>query len=247
MTSAIDQAAAALRNAKCAVAVTGAGISAESGIPTFRGEGGIWEKYSPDEFASIDAYLRDPNKVWQFWRELADLVKGCRPNAGHVALADLERMGVLRGVITQNVDNLHQAAGSTRVIEYHGNARRLVCLACHKRQDIDTNNMGESAPHCPICTGLMKPEVVMFGEDIPRHAMFEAHALAEKCDVMIVVGTSAQVYPAAQLPFTAKSNGAFIIESNTERTEFTEAVTDAFLQGPAGETLPQLLRALAQR
>jgi len=247
MTSVIVQAAAALRNAKCAVAVTGAGISAESGIPTFRGEGGIWEKYSPDEFASIAAYLRDPNKVWQFWRELAGLVKGCRPNAGHVALADLERMGVLRGVITQNVDNLHQAAGSTRVIEYHGNARRLVCLGCHKRKNIDTNNMGDRAPRCPICADLMKPDVVMFGEDIPRHAMFEAHALAEKCDVMIVVGTSAQVYPAAELPFIAKSNGAFIIESNTERTEFSEVVTDAYLEGPAGETLPQLLRALAQR
>lgn len=241
---AIAAAADALRRAKFAIAVTGAGISAESGIPTFRGEGGIWKKYSPDEFASIDAYTRDPNKVWKFWRELAELVKGCRPNPGHVALAELERFGILRAVITQNVDNLHQDAGSKRVIEYHGNARRLVCLECRKRISIDTDDMGDFAPRCPICTGLMKPDVVMFGEDIPRHAMFEAHALAEKCDVMIVAGTSAQVYPAAQLPFTAKSIGAIVIESNTERTEFTDTVTKIFLQGPAGETLPQLIHAL---
>ncbi|NUM53554.1 MAG: NAD-dependent deacylase [Candidatus Hydrogenedentes bacterium] len=246
MSEAIALAAAALRNAKFAVAVTGAGVSAESGIPTFRGEGGIWERYPPDEYASIAAYRRDPNKVWRFWRELADLVKGCAPNAGHNALAELERMGLLRAVITQNVDNLHQAAGNTRVIEFHGNARRLVCLECRKRMGIDVNNLGDLAPHCPICTGLMKPDVVMFGEDIPRHAMFEAHALSEKCDAMLVVGTSAQVYPAAQLPFTAKSNGAFIIECNTERTDFTDEITDAFVEGLSGETLPALVRAMAQ-
>lgn len=244
MTDALARAAAALRTAKCAIAVTGAGISAESGIPTFRGAGGIWEKYPPEEYASIDAYLRDPNKVWRFWRELAELVKGCQPNPGHAALAELERRGALRAVITQNVDNLHQAAGSARVVEYHGNARRLVCLDCHKRLAIDTGDMGERAPHCPICTGLMKPDVVMFGEDIPRHAQFEAHALVEKCDAMIVAGTSAQVYPAAQLPFAAKANGAFVIESNIERTEFTDTVTDAFLVGPAGETLPKLVEAM---
>lgn len=245
MTDAIERAAAALRNATCAIAVTGAGISSESGIPTFRGEGGIWAKYPPEEFASIDAYVRNPNKVWSFWRELADLVHGCRPNAGHIALAELERMGILRAVVTQNVDNLHQAAGSGRVIEYHGNARRLVCLECHKRRDMDAQNMGEFAPRCPICMGLMKPEVVMFGEDIPRQARFEAHALVERCDVMLIVGTSAQVYPAAQLPFDAKARGAFIIEANIERTEFTDGVTDAYLQGPAGETLPRLVRAAA--
>ena len=167
--------------------------------------------------------------------------------AGHTALAELERMGILRGVITQNVDNLHQAAGSTRVVEYHGNARRLVCLECHKRLSVDTNSMGDSAPHCPMCAGLMKPEVVMFGEDIPHHALFEAHALAEKCDAMLVVGTSAQVYPAARLPYTAKANGAFVIESNTERTEFTDTVTDVFLEGPAGQTLPLLVHALEER
>lgn len=244
MNGAIAQAAAALRNAKCAIAVTGAGISAESGIPTFRGEGGIWEKYPPEEFASIAAYKRNPNKVWQFWRELAGLVRGCTPNPGHIALAELERIGVLRAVITQNVDNLHQAAGSKRVIEYHGNARRVVCLECRKRMAFDADNMGDTAPHCPICAGLMKPDVVMFGEDIPRHAVFESHALMEKCDAMIVVGTSAQVYPAAQLPYTAKSNRAFIIESNTERTDFTEEITDAFLEGPAGETLTALVRAV---
>lgn len=235
------RAAKAIRGAACAVAVTGAGMSAESGIPTFRGEGGLWEKYPPEVFASIDAYKRDPDSVWKFWRELAELIKDCQPNPGHFALAELEQRGLLAAVITQNVDNLHQEAGSRRVIEYHGNARDLICLSCRARTSMDTNGVGEFAPRCARCGGLMKPGIVMFGEDIPRHALFEAHAWGEKCDVLIVIGTSGQVYPAAQLPYEAKSNGAFIIEVNTVPTEFTSTVTDVFLEGPCGQILPRLL------
>jgi NAD-dependent deacetylase len=244
MSDAIEQAAEALANAKEVVAVTGAGASEESGIPTFRGDHGIWQKYPVEQFGTIDAYLTDPNKVWAFWCELSEMVKDCKPNPGHYALAELETLGRMATIVTQNVDNLHQESGSTSVLEYHGNARKLVCLECRQRRPLDLENAPTLAPKCRACGGLLKPDVVMFGEDIPRYALFEAAARAQKCDVMIVVGTSAQVFPAAELPFIAKERGAFIIESNIERTDFTRLVTDAFLEGPAGEMLPQVVERL---
>jgi NAD-dependent deacetylase len=244
ITEACVEAAAAIVRAKCVVAVTGAGVSAESGIPTFRGADGIWTKYPAEEYATLEAYLSDPHKVWRFWRELAETVRDCVPNPGHQALAALEQGGRLHALITQNVDNLHQAAGSKNVIEYHGNARKLVCLRCRNRRPLDPQHMGHLAPRCHHCEGLMKPAVVMFGEDIPRHAMLEADYWTQQCDVMIVVGTSAQVYPAAALPAMAKSRGALIVEANVEPTEFTWSTTDIFLEGPAGETLPRLAECL---
>lgn len=247
MPDAINQAAEALTRAQHVVAVTGAGVSEESGIPTFRGDHGIWVKYPIEEFGTIDAYLSDANRVWAFWCELSELVADCRPNPAHVALANLEALGRMETIVTQNVDNLHQDAGSKSVIEYHGNARKLVCLECRQRIPLDRNNLTTLAPKCRACGGLLKPDVVMFGETIPSYALFEASARAQKCDVMIVVGTSAQVFPAAELPFTAKERGAFIIECNTEPTDFTRLVTDAFLEGPAGETLPTLVAAVKQR
>jgi len=237
-------AAKAIRGAKCVVALTGAGISAESGIPTFRGSGGIWEKYPPDEYATIDAYRDNPERVWRFWCEIAQMTRDCKPNVGHFTLATMEQSGFLHAIITQNVDNLHQTAGNTRVVEYHGNAHRLSCLKCRARRPLDPAHMSPDVPRCPKCTTLMKPDVVMFGEEIPPHALFEAHTLSERCDVMIVVGTSAQVYPASQLPQTARINGAFIIESNLEPTKLTQDTTHVFLKGPAGTSLPRLLDAL---
>jgi len=242
MSEMIEQAAQALANAKQVVAVTGAGVSEESGIPTFRGDHGIWVKYPIEEYGTIDAYLSNADKVWSFWCELSELVKDCTPNPAHIALAELETLGRMDTVITQNVDNLHQEAGSQSVVEYHGNARKLVCLECRQRSPFDLDNLTTFAPTCRMCNGLLKPDVIMFGENIPSYALFEASARAQKCDVMIVVGTSAQVFPAAELPFTAKDRGAFIIECNTEPTDFTRLVTDAFLEGPAGETLPKLVK-----
>ncbi len=245
MNAVYEEAAAAIRGAKCAVAVTGAGVSEESGIPTFRGTGGIWEKYSPEEYATLEAYLVRPQHVWRFWVELAVILRDCQPNPAHVALAQLEEYGRLEAVITQNVDNLHQTAGSRNVIEYHGNARKLVCLQCHAGAPFSVEQAPTAPPRCTRCRGVMKPDVVMFGELIPKYALYESDALAQKCDVMIVVGTSAQVYPAAGLPFTAKQHGAYIIEANTEPTEFTDTVTDAFLEGPCGTTLPRLVKLVA--
>ena len=238
-------AAAAIKSAASAVAVTGAGISAESGIPTFRGHGGIWEKYPPDEYATIDAYNANPDKVWKFWCDLATTLAGCKPNPAHYALAELERMGRLTAVVTQNVDNLHQDAGSRNVIEYHGNARWLVCPRCRHRDPLDLSQHGDTPPYC-FCGTLMKPDVIMFGEVIPSEAIVQSALLVEKCNVLIVVGTSAQVYPAARLPILAHQNGAFIIEANIVETDFTQTVTNAFLQGPAGETLPKLLDHVKQ-
>jgi NAD-dependent deacetylase len=237
------EAAKALKKASCAVAVTGAGMSAESGIPTFRGAGGIWEKYPPSEYATIEAYNENPDKVWKFWLELAGQLKESKPNPGHYALAELERIGILKAVVTQNVDNLHQDAGSKNVVEYHGNAKWLACPRCRHRDPLDLSQHSDSPPYC-FCGTLMKPDVVMFGEPIPSHALVEAARLAESCDVLLVVGTSAQVYPAASLPMFAKRNGAYIIEANTETTDFTRTITDAFLPGPAGETLPSLAKRI---
>ncbi len=241
MKNPYENAAHALRNARLAVAVTGAGISVESGIPSFRGEGGIWTKYPIEEFASIDAFLANPKKVWGFWYELGDMLRDCKPNPAHYALAELEKMEMCRAVITQNIDNLHQEAGSVHVIEYHGNSHRMVCMDCGRGHPLDLTKPPSGVPRC-VCNGLMKPDVVMFGELIPEYALIESHKLARQCDVMIVVGTSAAVFPAARLPYTAKDDGAFIIEANIEETDFTRSITDAFLEGPAGETLPELVQ-----
>jgi NAD-dependent deacetylase len=235
-----ENAAHAIRNARCVVALTGAGISVESGIPSFRGRDGIWTKYPIEEYAVIDAFLADPEKVWRFWFELGDSLKDCKPNPAHYALAELERMGRCHAVITQNIDNLHEEAGSTRVIEYHGNTRRMVCLDCGTTSALDLTSRGASAPRCP-CGAVMKPDVVMFGEIPPENAVFESDRLARQCDVMLVVGTSATVYPAAEVPYLAKNHGAFIIEANIEETDFTRSITDAFLKGPAAQTLPRLV------
>ncbi|MBN2309134.1 MAG: NAD-dependent deacylase [Candidatus Hydrogenedentes bacterium] len=241
MSDALHRAAEAIRGARCAIALTGAGISVESGIPPFRGKGGLWLKYPPEEYASIDGYLRNPGKVWRFWLELAQTLGGCRPSPAHYALAELESAGRLEAVITQNVDRLHQEAGSNNVIEFHGNFSRLACLDCGATRPTDLEHLDERPPRCHVCSGLMKPGFVMFGEMIPTDALIEADRLAQVCDVVLVVGTSANVFPAASVPITAKRHRAFIIESNIEPTEFTESVTDAFLEGPAGEVLPRLV------
>lgn len=241
----MERAAEALRNAKSGVAVTGAGISVESGIPDFRSPGGIWSRYPPQEYATIEAFCDNPDKVWAMWYELGENLSGASPNAAHCALAQLEHMGHIVAVITQNIDALHQRAGSNTVIEYHGNAGKIVCPACHRRRPMALSHRAHGAPRCE-CGGFMKPDVVLFGEMIPEYALRTADLLARQCDVMLIVGTSAQVYPAAGLPDIAKQNGAFIIECNLEPTSFTSRVTDRFLQGPAGTTLPRLVDALAK-
>jgi NAD-dependent deacetylase len=244
MEEQFEQAATILSESECPIAVTGAGVSVESGIPDFRSPTGIWAKYPIDEYAGIEAYLENPAKVWRFWRNLAKDFAKCSPNPAHYALAALEKHGYLKAIITQNIDALHQAAGSKTVIEYHGTPRELFCLDCGHTLPLDLEAMGDTPPRCPVCNGLMKPNIVMFGELIPAEALRASAEWGEKCDTVIIVGTSAHVYPAADLPFFAKRNGARIIEANTERTAFTETITDVFLRGPAGQTLPKVVEAL---
>ncbi len=242
----IDAAVALLRRARSAVAVTGAGISAESGIPTFRDSGGFWEKYPPEEYATYSAFRRNPKKIWTMWRERSAILRESQPNPGHYALAELETAGWLKGVITQNVDNLHQDAGSQRVVEFHGNARRMRCKGCGHAEPITPEALGNIPPKC-ACGAIMKPDVVMFEEWIPEEALAEADALTARCDAMLIVGTSAQVYPAADLPRVAKNNGASIIEVNIAATEFTDTLTDVYLEGASGEVLPFIAARLQGR
>lgn len=235
--------AALLRRHRKAVALTGAGVSVESGIPDFRSEGGLWSRFDPMEYAHIQAFRANPAKVWAMLLEMETLITRARPNPAHLALAELEARGLLLGVITQNVDNLHQAAGSRRVVEYHGNAGRLRCDLCqapHPRESLD---FGRLPLYCH-CGGLIRPDVVFFGEAIPAAAMAAAEELAKACDLLLVIGTSGEVAPASYIPYTAKESGAVIVENNLEPTRLTYSLTDHFLPGPAGRLWPQVIKAM---
>lgn len=227
------------------VAFTGAGISVDSGIPAFRGGQGLWDRYDPMEYAHISAFMRNPQKVWNMLREMSRFIFDAKPNRAHLALSEMEKRGYLKAVITQNVDGLHQEAGNTNVIEYHGNHRWLVCLSCFDRVPL-TRDMLEIFPHpdCRVCGRPLKPDVVFFGEPIPVQEMARAEREAERCKVMLIVGTSGVVYPAAEIPYRSKSKGALIVEINLSETAFTSSITDFFFKGNASEILPQILTYL---
>jgi NAD-dependent deacetylase len=227
-----------------AVALTGAGISVESGIPSFRGSQGMWGKYDPMEYATLHAFMKSPRKVWEMLSEMVSVCRGATYNAAHKSLAVLEEMGVLRAVITQNVDGLHQAAGSRRVIEYHGNLDELICVYCWKRYPTRNRWTPGAVPRCD-CGEVLKPNVVLFGEPIPWLAQEEAEEEAGTCGVLVVIGTSAQVTPACDIPRIAKESGAAIVEINPEPTSLTASVTDIHLQGGASEVLRMLLKELS--
>ena len=194
------------------VALTGAGISVESGIPDFRSAGGLWSRFDPMEYAYIRAFRTNPAKVWAMLKEMDAVITRARPNPAHYALAELEAKGFLTGIITQNVDNLHQAAGSKRVVEYHGNALHFVCDNCRGHHPRETLDFSRTPLYC-LCGGLIRPDVVFFGEAIPPAAQAEAEELAQHCDLMIVIGTSGEVAPASYIPAIAKEWNAVIVES----------------------------------
>ena len=241
MEELIDRAARDIVAASKVVALTGAGISVESGIAPFRGEGGLWEKYNPEEYADISTFMRNPERSWVMLGEMLKVIKKARPNPAHLGLAELERMGKLRCIITQNVDGLHQVAGNTDVIEFHGNNRCLVCVDCGQRYPIDEVSLDELPPRCRCGSKRVKPDAVFFGEAIPSEAMHRSYAESQSCDVMLVVGTSAVVYPAASMPEVAKRSGAKIIEINPEKTGFTGRISDYLIQGKAGEVISRLV------
>jgi len=239
----VQRAARLLAGARRAVALTGAGISAESGIPTFRGAGGLWTQYDPIKVASIDTFMADPKAYWSVARERGPAVLAAEPNPGHYALAGLEQSGQLAAVVTQNTDGLHQDAGSVRVIELHGSGRTVECLDCgsrESRRDVQQRLEFQMPPRCRICgRAFLKPTVVLFGEPMPPGAVAEAMQLAEEADVMLVVGSSLVVYPAADIPLIAVRTGAPLIVVNAEPTPF-DRLAEVVIHGQAGEVLPEV-------
>jgi NAD-dependent deacetylase len=227
------------------LALTGAGISVESGIPDFRSPGGLWERYDIMEYGSLLSFRKDPEKVWTMLSEMYGTIAPAQANAAHLGLGRLERLGYLHAIITQNIDNLHQEGGSRNVIEYHGNFKTLSCLSCRARYDIEEllNQSDQRPPKCR-CGEILKPDVILFGEAIPGEALRDAYELAASCRALLVVGTSASVTPASTLPGVAKQAGATIIEINIQPTHLTESITDIFLAGKAGEIVPQLVTAV---
>ena len=237
------EATEALRARGNVVALTGAGISVESGIPAFRGVQGLWGKYDPMEYATIGAFLREPEKVWGMLSEMVDLFLRAVPNPAHLGLAEMERRGVLRTVITQNVDGLHRAAGSRNVIEFHGNAEELICLSCWERYPSRVKIRERMPPRCG-CGTILKPNLVLYGEPIPWDTQEEAESEAKRCSVLLVVGTSAQVSPACDIPLIAKGSGAIIIEINPEETGLTRSMDTVHIREEAGKTISRILSEL---
>jgi len=229
-----------IENARSIAVLTGAGISAESGIPTFRGPGGLWNNHRPETLATPEAFARDPKLVWEWYDMRRQRVSSARPNPGHRALAALESSGMPFTLITQNVDGLHRAAGSRNLIELHGSLFRLRCLTCGREEENHTVPLSLLPPRCG-CGGMLRPGVVWFGEALPADAIRQAIRAAEQCDVFLVCGTSAVVYPAAALPERAIAAGARVIEINLEPTPFTD-YAHISLRGKCGELLPQIIR-----
>lgn len=233
-----------LLSARGAVALTGAGISAESGIPTFRGPDGLWSKLKPEELANFDAFLRNPDLVSQWYEHRRRVTRESRPNPAHFALVEMEKYFQTFMVATQNIDNLHKRAGSKTVAELHGNIERNYCIGCGKRYDADAFDRNGSFK-CSECGGLIRPDIVWFGEMLPADQWNMAENAAMNSDIMFVVGTSAIVYPAAELPMTLKRHGGKIIEVNTEKTPLT-AFADFSFQGPASEILSDLAQKIKE-
>jgi NAD-dependent deacetylase len=239
---AINRAVQDILTAKKTIVLTGAGISVESGIPDFRSDQGLWSKYDPEEYAHIDAFRTQPEKVWGMLKEMMELIIKAKPNPAHRGLALLEEMGLLSSVITQNVDGLHQAAGSKRVIEFHGTHRTLSCLNCGLKRDISMFSLEQLPPKCPTCEALLKPDVIFFGEPIPREAYAMAYSEAQSCDLVMVIGTSAAVQPAADIPRVAKTYGATVTEINVEETFLTGREADYIILGPCTITIPEIVK-----
>ena len=224
------------------VALTGAGISAESGIPTFRSKGGLWDKYDPVVYASAEVFRQDPSKYWLIRGEFIRNYGSYQPNPGHYALAALEKMGTLRHVITQNIDGLHKKAGSQKVTEIHGSLREIYCLSCGK--EYLAPHVPEGDPPFCECGGVLKPNTVLFGEQLPREALETAYRESSTCKTMLVIGTSAVVQPAASLPSRAKQNGALVIEVNPEKAF---ATADYHIAEKAGKALAGIVEQVKNR
>ena len=244
MENLIKRAAEDIAAAKRVTALTGAGISTESGIPPFRGKGGLWDRFDPMEVAHIDAFMQNPARIWDILlKEMKIVVDTARPNDSHTGLKKLENLGKLSTIITQNVDGLHQAAGSSDVIEFHGNFASHRCLDCQKQYASREVRLTHIPPRCD-CNGILRPNAVFFGELIPPEALRRSQKAATDCDLMLVLGTSAEVQPAAMMPVIAKNAGATIIEINPQSTALTGTVSDYLIKGKAGEVMNRIIAEL---
>jgi NAD-dependent deacetylase len=224
-----------------AYVLTGAGTSRASNIPTFRGEDGLWEKYDFEEVATLSAWLKNPVKIWTFYAEGIQLILDAKPNLAHIAIAELEEKNFCQYVITQNADSLHQKAGSKNVLEIHGNLTRVRCTKCDKKK-VFTEPPKEIPPKCQ-CGSMYRPDVILFNEQLPSNLINKSFAIAKKVDLAIVVGTSAEVVPAATLPYISKDNGAKLLVFNKEKTDHSR-IADVFIQGKCEETLPAFVEKL---
>jgi NAD-dependent deacetylase len=245
----VSDLAALVRERRPCVVLTGAGISTESGIPDFRSPSGIWAEYDPMEYGTIAAFRRDPVKVWEFYGLRFQMLRTAEPNAGHLALADLERRGLVEAVVTQNVDGLHQRAGSHAVVEVHGSIRSASCLECGERvplEDVVAALQDAPAPPCPHCGAVLKPDVVMFGELLPAAAIGRAVELARQAGLLLVVGSSLEVQPVAGLPAETVAAGGAVAIVNRGATPF-DHLAAIRIEAGAGETLSALAEATTLR
>ena len=240
------QAAEAIVNARHCVAFTGAGISVESGIPPFRGENGLWDRYDPMTF-DIGYFMENTQESWAAIRDIFyELFGRVLPNAAHYALAELEARDLVKAVITQNIDHLHSDAGSRTVHEFHGSLKQVRCLECASLYSVDRVDINQTLPVCQDCGGILKPDVIFFGESIPEPAATLSIEAAEQADCMILVGTTGTVAPANMLPARAKSNHAVIIEINPTPSEYTQGVTDFFIREKAATAMETLMEEIDQ-
>lgn len=227
----------AIRDSKYLIALTGAGISKESNVPTFRGPDGLWKNYDAIELATPEAFSRNPKLVWEWYSWRQDLIGACSPNPAHYVLAKWEQLGLLKRLVTQNVDGLHRRAGSNNIHEVHGNLWALRCSSCSYKGRLDTPTAG--IPACPSCKSNLRPDVVWFGERLDQMIISQVYEDLQKADVCIVIGTSALVQPASSFPLVTKQNSGIIVEVNIERTPLTQ-YADYYLEGQAGVILPLL-------
>ncbi len=252
LSAGLDRAVAYISGAHYVLALTGAGMSVESGIPPFRGPGGLWTKYGEPPMNGFERFLADPKKAWEDrlnpkgpMRELWKTLDSARPNPGHHALVSLERCGILRCTITQNVDNLHRIAGSEQLAEIHGNVTLVRCLECVRRYPREEIDVTVLPPGCPNCGGMLKSDTVSFGEPIPADVLAQCREEVERCDCMLVIGTSATVYPAAGFPIEVCQRGGHVIEINLYESDLS-TLASVSLRGPSATVLPALVTRLVQ-
>lgn len=245
MQERIQQAARVLQQARHVIVFTGAGISVESGVPTFRGKGGLWNQYDPS-LLEIQNFYRKPELSWQLIKKLFyDPVTDIKPNPAHEVVAWLEQIEIVKAVITQNIDYLHQMAGSQTVYEFHGTLKTLLCKPCDQLYNWPENvDLSTLPPLCPKCQHILKPNFIFFGEAIPEYASYKSFQEAEQADAVLVIGTTGEVMPACHIPIIAHRNGATIIEVNPEPSNYTDSITDIYLPGKAGAVLPLLKSSL---